>query len=1011
MDLDIFPFAHIARRGDSLVLRWEEPRDIHRIVLWYEDHPPDRLKVDYWQKNWPRHRRRREDLESGRIGRSAWKPQDDWFNGSWVEAKTVPRHRQRCLSIRFAPLGSSELEDADNYRVRFRRTLKLRLTSNPRPSRIAVYTATKVRRIRVKVDLGIAPEEANTWRGEVKVYNGRLLEVIRPSEKDPSLRLRLEVSKPGPLSFDGTIVTVRSKTKGFSFAPADLEHGPIVCPDLGVGIKRTSPPSPATTAKRGCLVYEETARRPEQTLGWATSENPPKRPMHFIVGVEGCRQKFGVEPSGDVFAGMGYVKRVPGPETDRISWTGDRLYLRLGLQPLLPSGRFLLEGFLPVLIARFTDGRLEIEEAVFATTVSRLRRRPDPAEPVVAFICLKFRNLSDRRTEATGTITAEGGKPLAPEFLLLRGNTVRTTETGSLRFLLEAGEFEVSCARGGVAYRTSLSPGEEKRLVIKFPFIDRLTPDELERLREKSWAQGLDEVKEYWRRRAEEGTQIRTGEKEIDDFYRAVLTHILINDEREAGSDLIVPRVSSFNYGNYPNESVMQIMELDRRGLHPDARARLEVFLKYQGTKPLPGLFRSKRGLFYGSGGYESGGYNQHHGWVLWGLAEHFFLTGDEEWLRRVSDSIVHACDWVISERRSALDTVEGGRACGLLPPGSLEDVKEYWYWFSTDALTYRGLVWAARALEAIGHPEAQRLISEAEAFRADIAKALEQATLLSPLVRLRDGIYVPHVPSRPYRRGREVGWIREVLGGAISCIGTVLRPDSQISTWILKDYEDNRYLDYPYAYRLDDPESQWFSLGGFSLQPNLTYTISPYLLRDEVKHFLRSFFNAFAACWRADIRCMTEHPLPTLCDWAGDHFKSSDESMVLLNLRAMFIREEGEDLYLGQAIPRGWLKPGASIHIKNAATHFGPMTLEMEVARGAQSITAKVEPPTRSSPRRIFLRLRHPMGWELEEALLDGERLEESRIDRVREWIRLGPLTRPFEVRARYRREESTKR
>ncbi len=1010
MNLDIFPFAHTEWQGDSLVLRWEEPRDLHRIVLWYDGHPSKEIRVEYWHKNWPRHRMRQEDLEPGRIGRSAWKPQDDWFNGSWIEAKTVRRRKERSVSIRFKPLETSELEDAENYRVRFRRTLKLRLTSQPRPSRIAVYTTTKVRQIRVKVDLGISSQEAGAWHGEVQVYNGRLLSFTGPNGRDPSLHIRLEVSKPDPLSFDGTIVTVKSNSTGFSFAPADLEYGPIVCPDLGVKIERTSPSSHAAPVKEGPVVYDRTGCLPEQTLARAVADNPPKRPMHFIVGVEGCRQKFGIEPSGDVFAGIGYVKKVPGPETERVSWTGDRLYLRLGLQSFLPCGRFLMEGFLPVLVTRFTDGSLEVEEVVFATTVSRLKRRPDPFEPVVAFICLKFTNRSDRRTEAAGTIVAEGGKPRATESLVLRGDVVRTAKTGSLRFLLEADDFEVKCT-DAVAYRTSLSPGEEKRLVIKFPFIDRLTPDELERLRKKSWTEGLGEVKEYWRRRLEEGAQIRTGEKKIDDFYRAVLTHILINDEREVGSDLIVPRVSSFNYGNYPNESVMQIMELDRRGLHRDARARLEVFLKYQGTEPLPGLFRSKKGLFYGSGGYESGGYNQHHGWVLWGLAEHFFLTRDEEWLRRVSDNIVQACDWVVSERRAALQIAEGERARGLLPPGALEDVKEYWYWFSTNALTYRGLVSAARALEAIGHPEAKRLLSEAEHFRRDIVEALEQATLLSPLARLRDGTYVPHIPSRPYRRGREVGWIREVLGGPISCIGTVLEPDSKISTWILKDYEDNRYLDYPYAYRLDDPESQWFSLGGFSLQPNLTYTVSPYLLRDEVKHFLRSFFNAFAACWRADIRSMTEHPLPTLCDWAGDHFKSSDESMVLLNLRAMFIREEGEDLYLAQAIPKGWLKPGGSIYIRNAATHFGPMTLEIQVARDAQSIAAKVEPPTRSSPRRILLRLRHPMGWELEEALLDGERLEESRIDRVREWIHLEPLTRPFEVQAKYRWEESPKR
>ena len=63
MDLDIFPFAHTEWHGDSLVLRWEEPRDVHRIVLWYNDRPPDKISLEYWHKNWPRHRTGPEDLE------------------------------------------------------------------------------------------------------------------------------------------------------------------------------------------------------------------------------------------------------------------------------------------------------------------------------------------------------------------------------------------------------------------------------------------------------------------------------------------------------------------------------------------------------------------------------------------------------------------------------------------------------------------------------------------------------------------------------------------------------------------------------------------------------------------------------------------------------------------------------------------------------------------------------------------------------------------------------------
>jgi hypothetical protein len=234
-----------------------------------------------------------------------------------------------------------------------------------------------------------------------------------------------------------------------------------------------------------------------------------------------------------------------------------------------------------------------------------------------------------------------------------------------------------------------------------------------------------------------------------------------------------------------------------------------------------------------------------------------------------------------------------------------------------------------------------------------------------SPVVRLRDGTYIPHVPSRLYWRGRDVGWIREVLEGSIIAVGSVLDPEDQISTWIIRDFEDNRYLDIPFNYALDNFESQWFSRGGFSMQPNLIYGLSPYLDRDQVKHYLRVFFNAFSACWREEIRSMTEHPLPTLADWTGDHFKSSDESMVSYSLRSMFVHEEVNDLFLGKCIPRRWLETGARIGIERACTYFGPVSFWIEVPNNRHMLV-ELELTEVRMPKRIMVRLRHPNGRKI---------------------------------------------
>jgi hypothetical protein len=65
----------------------------------------------------------------------------------------------------------------------------------------------------------------------------------------------------------------------------------------------------------------------------------------------------------------------------------------------------------------------------------------------------------------------------------------------------------------------------------------------------------------------------------------------------------------------------MMVVDLERRGYHREAQECLDAWLHYQGTAQLPGDFASQEGVLYGAGGYEAGGYNQHHGWILWMLA------------------------------------------------------------------------------------------------------------------------------------------------------------------------------------------------------------------------------------------------------------------------------------------------------------------------------------------------------------------------------------------------------
>ena len=1018
MALDIAPFAYRddSDKDRSLVFRWEEPRDIHQVAIGFPsgETVPDEVTAEYWRRYWPENRATEADLEHGAIGRAGWKPLDDWFNGEWQTADLRCRKEGDTLFVDFAPLSDTEFPELEDFNVTFRQALKLRLVlpeSSPLPSTIRILTDTSLIQRDICVELGCGKEERPA-DAQVKVYNG-VLEEVTAADEGGCLRMRVSCACPGLLSYDRTIVTVHSSDGAFSFLPDDLLEGdPIWSPDLGALVSlaeenlRYSSEVVAGLCRPGKSTYDRISEMPEQSLERALQGQPPKRPMHFIIGCEGGRQKFGIEPKGDLFARAGFVRRVAGADTPKVLWEGGEFRLKFHFDRWTANGKFVEGGFLPMVRSTFSDGDLDVTQEVFATVLGGIDQPVRGDAPVIAMVRLTFHSRGGLPLPLQQQFRFISGDPQTPEPLILRNDHLYCCGTSEfLRASLvsgPSGTFEI-CG-DELLYKAELTEDGRHSLVLKVPFVALSSEEELDQLDALDFVSEHAAVRSYWQGRISSGSTIHTGEPDIDDFHRAHVTHTLINDDHEPGSDRIMGRVSSFNYANFSNEAIMQISELDRRGLHQEARRHLETYLHYQGTVGLPGNFQSKEGIFYGSGGYEHGDYNQHHGWVLWGLAEHYRLTGDSDWLRNIADKLIAGCDWVIRERMATKQTDAGGGPVvesGFLPAGTLEDVRDYYYWLSTNALTYRGLAAAAEVLHEIGHPEGVRLVEEAKAFREDLRAGFEESRVRAPLVKLRDGTYVPNYPSRLYWRGRDFGWIREVLEGSIILINTILDPNSTEATWILKDFEDNRYLDAPYNYPLENFEGQWFDRGGFSFQPNLLYFPPPYLFRDQVEHFLRAFFNGFAACWRPELRAMTEHPLPTLADWAGDHFKTSDESMVCYWLRQMFIQEVGNDLYLGRGLPRAWLGSGKKLFLRDAATHFGAMSFEIQASSDGKQISAAIDPPLRKPPDRMFVRFRHPEKRELKKITVNGQPC--SSAEPEKEWVVLPPASERTTVEADY--------
>ena len=262
------------------------------------------------------------------------------------------------------------------------------------------------------------------------------------------------------------------------------------------------------------------------------------------------------------------------------------------------------------------------------------------------------------------------------------------------------------------------------------------------------------------------------------------------------------------------------------------------------------------------------------------------------------------------STRPSAPPTATSWSAA-CCPPAASRTSATGGPWLSTSCYTWRGLDTAAWALEQINHPEAPRVRQGGRC----LSRAICWRTSARPPTARPWCVCATAPPCRTSLRwctgaGRYFGWICETLEGSLHLLITgALDSRSQEADWIIKDYEDNRYLSNQYGYMLDDFDKYWFGRGGMSMQACLLLDVEPYLYRDDVKQALRALFNAEAAQYFPDERMNTEHALPALGDWRGDQYKSSDESNVAGWLRYLFVREEGDTLLVGQAVPREWLR------------------------------------------------------------------------------------------------------
>ncbi len=1034
---------------------WAEERDVSEVRLRLAGEADiGEVKLQYWARTWPPAPPAMPTIED---------PQDDHWRGQWLTARVEHASSDGAHVWTFAPLAPEENGLADHLPgLTYRRTLKLRLelpAEGPRVESLEIHSGSVLKPLTARIELGVG-EEAGQYEASLEIDNG-FIQAVREVREQGTLKaliadlLASEPSLPG--SFDITVVTVqqkalvasRAEVRTFSFSTRDLQAGPIHVPDfktrvtLGPGATHDGPAAPP----RGRKIREQIPLEPEQTAERANREIPPLDPwlrqrgdkVYLPVAADSSWQKFAVEYGGDVL--MDRKRKIKAKEQQRLHWEGDLLRFRIGTGtvPYYREDRqakvAVAEDCLPIVINRWQNEGLAYEQEAFATLLTGPLDPTDPGRseqtPAILMMQLRVHNPGSEAKPARVWLSTEPNEPLevAGRRVYVQADTHRLRAS-----LLPPAGNGLAVRDGKVLTEFEVSAGGTQILLVSIPFVSDLQDQDAAMMEALDYAGQRDRVATYWRDMIERTVRFSTPEPQFNHLARFVVPHIHISTTKDPLSGLYMVPAASYSYQVYANESCFQTLLLDALGDTERSRHYLRTLAELQGSRSFPGNYvKPHDGVYHGAKvndeyDYTASDYGLDHGTVLWALAKHYFYTRDAAWLKGNVPGMLKAIEWTQRQRALTRKRNASGKTppeWGLLPAGHLEDNGDWGYWFSVNAYCVAGMQETAAALEDIGHPEAQRVRDQAEAYRQELRAAVQQATERAPVAQMRDGTYSPYVPTRAGQRFRGFGPLRvqfysrygqpdvlpcyrlsatrEVLYGAMILLNLkVFNPNEPIAEWILDDWEDNLTLSSAGGFNVHGftDDAYWFSQGGLVFQPNLQNPALVYLHRREIPAAIRTMYNGFFSCLYPEVHTLTEE----YREWkhaSGPFYKSPDEARFVNRLRDALVLEVGDELWLAVGTPRRWLASGPGVRVDRLNSYFGPLGYSLAAGEEARTVVARIDPPTRNLPRRIWLHARLPESAPIKAVQVNGQHW--TRFDPATERIELPVGQGPLDVSIRY--------
>jgi hypothetical protein len=603
----------------------------------------------------------------------------------------------------------------------------------------------------------------------------------------------------------------------------------------------------------------------------------------------------------------------------------------------------LVSARVPVVRTTRRSGEIEVVETAFAVARSALPggrkagealQAPDGltnATPRHDVLAVRMRNIGARRARVAPTLIIESALPITPELFLRR---VRIGDGTIITCSAAVVAMQKHSGRVVLRFPEDTIPGQgEGRLAFaiargKNPAELPLDPMRVETMRRKS--------EQFWRTLALPYDRLEIPDAGVQALLDSSIRNIY--QAREIKKGLPAFQVGPTCYrGLWVVDGSFLLEAMAYLGRPDEARNGIKYLMSFQredGSFMLMDAHWKETGI------------------ALWAITRHARLTGDTNWLSGVWPVVERGFAFIRKMRTMPRANALNARLVpdGFSDGGLADKVPEYTnvYW------TLAGVRAAVEAARWLGKAE------EAESWQKEYESLLRTFRRVSQRDRRTDGHGNRYLPIRmqfdeqipPQKAqwaflhavfpGQVFGANDALVRGNLAMLKAVEREGLVQDTGWLKD-------------------GLWTYFGSFYGHAWLWLGEG-----DKAARTLYAFGNHASPllAWREE-----QMPAGQGDQVVGDmpHNWASAEFIRLV--RHALVLERGNELHLFEGMPAKWARADAVTRVREVATEFGPVSLELRVAPNGTSATLKLVPPPRTPPARIVLHLDY---WSAQSGTVD---------------------------------------